>query len=188
LNIDELLRERGGIMLDIGCGANKQTNFVGMDVRPLDGVDIVHDFNVHPWPLPDGCVISAIASHVVEHVPPVSIGPDGTRFPFIEFMDEVWRVLKVGGDFAIVVPHGRSSGYLQDPTHVNACNENTWFYFVPSHPLWSIYQPRPWAVKARQWSPTTNIEVVLTKVLIEESDDGIVVSNAQEDNPPGDDD
>jgi hypothetical protein len=38
-----LLKEKSGIRLDIGCGANKQENFVGIDYRDLPGVDIVHN-------------------------------------------------------------------------------------------------------------------------------------------------
>ena len=34
------LASHSGIRLDIGCGANKQPNFVGIDLRPLPGVDI----------------------------------------------------------------------------------------------------------------------------------------------------
>ena len=79
---------------------------------------------MHPWPLPDACVIQAICSHVVEHIPPTVVTDSGTRFPFIEFMDEVWRIMMPDGQFAISLPYGTSAGMLQDPTHVNFCNEN----------------------------------------------------------------
>lgn len=167
------VQERSGIILDIGCGANKHPGSVGMDIRALPGVDVVHDINVHPWPLPDECVITAIASHLVEHIPPVAIGPDGhTWFPFVAFMDEVWRVLKVDGQFAIALPHGYSPGYLQDPTHCNACNEATWAYFDPEHPsmLWTIYKPKPWKIESLNWSLIGNMEVLLRKRGLE--DDG----------------
>jgi hypothetical protein len=166
MDIDALLRDRGGIRLDIGCGQNKQTGFVGMDVRDIPGhTDIVWDFNVHPWPLPDGCVLQAIASHVLEHVPGVALDNGRTRFPFLEFMDEVWRVLKIGGEFAIAAPHGNSFGFQQDPTHVNAMNEARWAYFDPLNEsgLWLIYRPKPWRITHLTWSPEANIEVVLAK-------------------------
>ena len=125
--IEELIKHKGGIRLDIACGANKQPGgFVGLDVQALPGVDIVHDLNVHPWPLPDECALMAMASHIVEHIPKVMIyyGPDQKRmvtwFPLIAFMDEVWRILKPGGEFAIAAPHGYSLGYQQDPTHASA--------------------------------------------------------------------
>ena len=31
------------IRLDVGCGSNKQHGYVGMDIRKIKGVDIVHD-------------------------------------------------------------------------------------------------------------------------------------------------
>ena len=110
MNIDELLQQNSGIRLDIGCGASKQPNFVGIDVRPLEGVDIVHDLECLPWPLPDECVLVAVCSHVVEHINP-------HRFGFVNFMNELWRVMKPGGEIAIACPHGSSQGFLQDPTH-----------------------------------------------------------------------
>ena len=165
-HIAALIEEHSGIFLDIGCGANRQKGFVGMDIRDLPNVDIIHDINSHPWPLPDESVKMAFASHLVEHIPPVMIGENGTRFPFIEFMNEVWRVLKVHGEFWIALPHGSSQGYLQDPTHINSCNEATWDYFCPHRAsgLWTIYQPQPWAVKVLTANPGGNMEVVLVKI------------------------
>ncbi len=166
MEIAQLLQERSGIRLDIGCGAHPQPGFVGMDIRPLPGVDIVHDIEVIPWPLPDECALTAVASHLVEHIAPA-------RFGFIRFMDEVWRVLRVGGEFAIATPHGYSPGYLQDPTHCNPCNEATWAYFDPFEPntqgaLWGIYRPMPWKIKYLSWDPSANIEVILVKRGLEE--------------------
>lgn len=160
-HVADVLATRSGIQLDIGCGAHPQPGFVGMDIRPLPEVDIVHDIESYPWPLPDNSVVRAMASHLVEHIHPA-------RFGFIRFMDEVWRVLQPGAQFLIATPHGRSEGYLQDPTHCNPCNEITWFYFDPLDPhndggLWSIYQPRPWRIQHLTWDPSANIEVVLAK-------------------------
>lgn len=153
-----LIEQYGGIQLDIGSGPNAQPGWVGMDIRPLPGVLIVHDFEQFPWPLPDACVIRAVASHVVEHVHPA-------RFGFVHWMNEAWRVMKPNGQLAIVTPHGRSDGYLQDPTHCNPCNEATWAYFDSKHPsqLWTIYRPRPWKIESLSWSPAGNIEVLLRK-------------------------
>lgn len=153
-----------GIRLDIGCGAAKQPGFVGLDIRDVSGVDIVHDVNSHPWPLPDESVLLAMCSHLVEHIPPVAIGPQGTWFPFVAFMDEVWRVLKPEAPLMIACPHALSPGFAQDPTHCNPCNEATWSYFDPSQSLYAIYQPRPWRIRTMSWNPAANIEVVLCKV------------------------
>ena len=160
-----LVRNKAGIQLDIGCGANKQPNFVGMDIRALPGVDIVHDINVHPWPLDDECVIRAMASHMLEHIPPVAIAEEGTRFPFVEFMNELWRVSKPGAEFMASVPYGSSPGFLQDPTHVNPINEATFAYFDPLHrtQLWLVYEPMPWYYRYVSFDPIWNLEAVLMR-------------------------
>lgn len=155
-SIDEVLQRHSGIRLDIGCGANKQKGFVGMDRRPLKGVDIVHDWNDYPWPLPDESCQMVMASHVVEHVNPADGG-------FLRWMDELWRITAVGGQVAISLPHGYSPGYLQDPTHCNPCNEATWLYFDPDHGLYGIYEPKPWRIEALASHPMANIELVLIK-------------------------
>ena len=72
---------KAGYQLDVGCGGNKHgPDWLGIDKRALEGVDIVHDLEVFPWPLEDETVIRAIASHVVEH-----INPAGGIF--LSFMD-----------------------------------------------------------------------------------------------------
>lgn len=193
--IQALLQQKSGIRLDIGCGGNKHgSDWVGMDARSLPGVDIVWDVTRFPWPIPDETVLTAISSHLVEHIPPFQADPkllglitllresgvisdeqikqhigeyDSTPM-FIRFMNEVWRVMRSGGEFAIACPHGRSDGFLQDPSHCHAINEAKWAYFDPFEPntqgmLWGIYRPLPWKIKYIAWDPVANIEVVLIK-------------------------
>ena len=159
VSIDELIAQNSGIFLDIGCGANKQPGWVGMDIREMPGVDIIHDVELYPWPLPDECVKLALASHLVEHINP-------HKFGFINFMNEVWRVMKPNGGFLMSLPHGSSQGFIQDPTHCNPCNEATWDYFCPEREsgLWTIYKPKPWRIKALTANPAGNMEVVLVKI------------------------
>lgn len=153
-----------GVKLDIGCGANKQPGFVGIDIRALPGVDIVQDLEEFPWPLPDACASLAVASHVVEHINPA-------KGIFLKFMDEVWRVLKPGGQFMMALPYAGSQGFYQDPTHVNPCNEVTWAYFDPldTSGLYNIYKPKPWKIISNFWQVQGFMEVVLEKRLIDKS-------------------
>lgn len=167
--IAELLKDKGGIRLDIGCGANKNPGFVGLDILPLSGVDIVCDLEEFPWPLPDECALMATASHVLEHINP-------HKGVFINFMNEIWRVLKPGGQFAFVVPHASSHGYQQDPTHCNMINETTMHYFDPDpeernigQSLYGFYRPKPWKIERQYYSPEANLEVLLTKRLMDKS-------------------
>lgn len=184
MDIEKLLEEKRGIKLDIGCGANKQgADWVGMDVQPLPGVDIVHDLLDIPYPLPDECVLAAMASHLLEHIPKTQvIDRDGkltTIHPLIMVMDEIWRIMRYDGQFAIAVPHGASPGFIQDPTHASPMNENTWAYFDPlmyEGALYRFYRPKPWKVKVLpdgepmlSFDPSGNMEIVLVKRREDES-------------------
>lgn len=156
MDYEDLVAKYGGVRLDIGCGENKREGWVGMDVRDMEGVDIVHNVEDFPWPLPDEGVLVAVCSHLVEH-----INPHGGVF--IRFMDEAWRVMRPGGQLAIVTPHYRSPGWAQDPTHCAAFNQGTWGYFDPEEQLYQIYKPKPWKIEHLSWNPNGNIEVVLRK-------------------------
>ena len=194
-NLDALLRDKGGIQLDVGCGASKQgPEWVGLDLRPLPGVDIAHDVQMYPWPLPDESCIRVVCSHLVEHIPPhppdprirglvslmiekgliseddaAALGEWNDDMPrFIRFMDEIWRIMKPGGQLAIVCPHGYSGGQLQDPSHVNSNSEATWAYFDPLESqaggmLYRIYRPKPWELIHVTWAPDANMEILMRK-------------------------
>jgi SAM-dependent methyltransferase len=157
--IKKLLKSKSSTRLDLGCGENKHGNdWIGIDSRPLKGVDIVHDLEKFPWPLPDNCAHLAVASHLLEH-----INPHGGVF--LNFMDEVWRVLRPDGEFAFVVPYAGSPGFWQDPTHCNGINEATLCYFDPLHEsgLYRIYKPKPWKIRENIWHLSGNLEAVLIK-------------------------
>lgn len=156
--LDTLLKDKSGIRLDIGCGGNKQPGFVGIDMLDLPGVDIVHDLEVTPWPLPDECVLTAVASHVLEHINP-------HKGVFINVMDEIWRVLKPNGQFAFVVPYAESHGMFQDPTHCNFINETTMAYFDPLHEskFYQFYRPKPWKIEFQAANRNGVLECILRK-------------------------
>lgn len=167
-DIKKLLKDKSGIRLDIGGGANPNPGFVNIDILPLKEVDIVWDLEEFPWPLPDESVITATASHVLEHINP-------HKGVFIKFMDEVWRVLKPRAQFAFVVPHGESPGYIQDPTHCNMINETTMHYFDPSpeggmgDSLYQFYRPKPWKILRQYYDPMGNLECLLEKRIDDKS-------------------
>lgn len=189
VDIDKLLKDNAIVKLDIGCGASKQPGFIGIDYFQYGPVDIVWDIERTPWPMPSDCVQTAIASHILEHINPHSgdkrlngllelliekkiftkkesddyLGLPGPAF--MNVMDEVWRVMKVGGQFAFVVPHAASPGFQQDPTHINMINETTLMYFDPLHPsgLYGFYRPKPWKIEKMYASMNGLLEVVLVK-------------------------
>ncbi len=196
--IDLLLHKNNlGIKLDIGCGDGKQPGFVGMDVRELPGVDIVHNLERFPYPLPNESCSLITASHVLEHMNPAStdprlvglfrllmdkkviskaevdnfVGEYETFGVFLTFMNEVWRIMKPEGRFAFIVPYAGSIGYYQDPTHINPINESTIAYFDPldKSGMWNIYKPNPWKIIACSWNMDGHLETILEKRRIDKS-------------------
>lgn len=160
--MNNLLKSKFGIRLDIGCGEHKNKGFVGMDKRKLPGVDIVHDLEKFPYPIPSDCCLMIVGSHIVEHIKP---------WLMLDFMNELWRIMKPGGQLVFSHPYGVSSGFIQDPTHCNPCNENTWQYFDPRFSvLYSIYRPKPWFIEFGfpQWQLVGNMEVLFHKLTLEE--------------------
>lgn len=169
MNFSEVLKDKSGIRLDIGGGNNPNPGFVNIDILPLPKVDIVWDLEETPWPLPDECVLTATASHVLEHISP-------HKGIFIKVMDEIWRVLKPDGQFLFVVPHASSPGFAQDPTHINMINETTMHYFDPDpegnnigQSLYQFYRPKPWKIIRQYWNPQGNLEVALRKRRMDKS-------------------
>ena len=156
----KLLEDKGAIMkLDLGSGENQEPGFINMDCRKLTGIDIVHDIESLPWPLPDGCATLVMARHLVEHINPANFG-------FINFMNECWRVLKIDGQMLITTPYGGSVGYWGDPTHINGCTNFTWNYFDPLTTdglYYRQYRPKPWKIISCYWSSDGNMEVLLSK-------------------------
>ena len=137
--LQKLLSRKGGILLDLGCGSNKQPGeWLGMDKRKIPGVDLVWDLEKLPYPLPDESCLSIIGSHIVEHIKP---------WLMIDFMNELWRITKPNGQLFFVHPYGVNPLFVQDPTHCNPCSEATWQYFDPDWPLYKVYEPKPWKLE-----------------------------------------
>lgn len=110
--------------LNLGCGSRLADGYVNVDIVKLDGVDVVHDLDVLPWPWEDGSAEQIVAQDVFEHV----ADPIG-------FMTESHRVLKAGGSLLIKSPHFRHQDAFTDPTHRRFCTEHTWDYWIPETQL-----------------------------------------------------
>lgn len=111
--------------IDLACGQKKRDGYYGVDIADVDGVDLVHDLSVFPWPLETGSAESVYCAHYVEHTYPVGGQQDG----LIMFMNEVHRICQPGGVVEITHPYALSSRAFQDPTHTRFIPEATWWYF-----------------------------------------------------------
>lgn len=87
-------------ILDIGCNGKKyksedpRDQVIGLDIQKFPGVDVIHDLEKAPLPFEDETFDMVYSSHNLEHV--------DNR---VQLMDEIWRILKMGGIFRVIVPH-----------------------------------------------------------------------------------
>ena len=128
--------------IELGCGIHQKNPFgaseaYGIDIREDLEKNIYRaDLSRDPIPFPDNHFDYVVAEHFIEHVPRLAYVPEH-RFPFIELMNEVWRVLKPHGLFYAITPAYPHPEVFQDPTHVNVITEMTF----PAYFCYAL----PWA-------------------------------------------
>jgi SAM-dependent methyltransferase len=129
--------------LDLGCGTRPKNPFqheelYGVDIRAdiagtATGAQIASaNLSVSPIPFENDLFDSVSAYDFFEHIPRVALNSadQTSRFPFIELMNEVWRVLKPGGILYAVTPAYPREKAFRDPTHVNIITNKTYRYFA----------------------------------------------------------
>jgi len=131
--------------LDIGCGTEPHNPFrarrvFGIDIRANEEKNIKYaDLTTEPIPFPDRHFDYVTADDFIEHIPRVIYAP-GRRFPFVQLMNEIWRVLKPGGIFFSSTPVYPFSPAFRDPTHVNIISHETFpLYFDDKNRLAAMY-------------------------------------------------
>ncbi len=117
--IDQYKKDNKPIKLNLGCGHQKQEGFIGVDKVKTDTTDIIYDLEQIPWNIFENNSIDEIfCSHLIEHVSDL-----------IEFMDEIYRILKPQCKATLVSPYYSSMRAWQDPTHRRAICEASFLYF-----------------------------------------------------------
>lgn len=110
--------------LNLGCGTKLKLDgeegfeWVNADVRDDVGADLVCDFAIG-LPFPEGYFDRVLADNVLEHF---------SSGDAIALINEIDRVLKIGGVAIIIVPHFQSQGAVQDPTHKSFWAPRTFLY------------------------------------------------------------
>ena len=133
------------LKLDIGCGRNKRPGFVGLDCVAGEGVDIVHDLTVFPWPVESNTVEAMVMFDVLEHLPDT-----------VGTFNELHRIALPGCRVEITYPYWRSFGCYSDPTHVRFFNEYMIEYFLSSDSStrnerkFSYYTDKHWKLISRR--------------------------------------
>ncbi|MBB3260329.1 SAM-dependent methyltransferase [Paraburkholderia bannensis] len=127
--------------LDLGCGPNPKNPFnanelYGIDVRRLGPNIVSADLVIEPIPFESAMFDFVTAFDFLEHVPRLLYVPQ-RRNCFVELMNEIWRVLKVGGQFLSLTPAYPHAPAFRDPTHVNFITEETFPLYFDDKSRWA---------------------------------------------------
>lgn len=126
--------------LDLGCGLRPRNPYhhdevYGIDIRSglqAPGVKRIEATNLSCERIPfDSHQFDSVSAYdFFEHIPRVRVDHAGqTHFPFVQLMNEIWRVLKPGGILYAVTPAYPHEKAFRDPTHVNIITPKTYRYF-----------------------------------------------------------
>jgi predicted SAM-dependent methyltransferase len=129
-------------ILDLGCGLRKATGAIGCDMVSLPGVDVVHDLNSFPYPFPDEEFDLVIARHSLQHLDRI-----------VPVMEELHRILRIGGELKIYVPHYASDNFNTDPTHKTHFGYRSMNYFSDNIRFhYSFYSNKRFTINERKMS------------------------------------
>jgi SAM-dependent methyltransferase len=131
------------IMIDIGCGENKEEGYLGIDRYNGDYVDLVLDLETMKLPFKEDSVNHVVTYHCLEHLNNLK-----------GLLDEIWRVLKPNSQFFVCVPYFHNYINIANPYHVQNFNEHSFRFFstekntkaLPDH-LWKFNFTPTWGLK-----------------------------------------
>jgi len=150
--------------LDLGCGIKKQDGYIGIDtgnfkpIYPKDEFIMGNVFKILPS-IKSGTVENIYSNQFIEHIP---------KDKFIPFMNQCWRILKVGGIFECIFPpaitaEGKPNGeFYADPLHVNAMLPGTFACFSNEYRK-AVF--KEYGTDYRGYGIKTNFDIVEAKFL-----------------------
>lgn len=142
--------------LVIGCGNKRKEGYINLDIRPLEGVDVVRDV-LRGLPFDDDSFTLVETENFMEHIPQAEV---------IFVMNEIWRVLAVGGTAHHHIPLVNTDNDWQDPTHLSRWGVETFAYFEKDNKKNLYYNYiKPWTInKLEIQSPEPiALDVILQK-------------------------
>jgi len=158
--------------LDMGCGSKPRNPF---NADELYGVDIAEglgpnirkaDLAIEPIPFDDDTFEFVSAYDFIEHIPRVVYAPH-RRNSFVEFMNEVWRVMKMDGFFVSSTPVYPNPEAFMDPTHVNIITDKTFLAYFDNVNRWAAMYGFKGAFAIRQHEVRgSHLFVIMQKVAV----------------------
>jgi len=142
------------LKINLGCGMRYLSDYVNCDVLTHIKADKYFDLNKPPYPFESNSADEIFMDNVLEHLNDV-----------VQVMEELHRILQVGGLLRILVPYGKTDWALQDPTHKHYFTENSLNYFVEGFPYGFYSKGKFKMVEARLYGDSTNIMHKLRNLL-----------------------
>ncbi len=100
--------------LNLGCGRDIKKDFINVDYKKFDGVDLVYDLNKIPYPFKDNTFDEILLRNILEHLEnPLSI------------LKEVRRISKPHAKIFIKAPHFSSNNAWGDIEHKRPFSSQT---------------------------------------------------------------
>jgi len=114
------------MLINLGSGSDPLAGYVNVDMLKRDDVDVVHNLMDFPYPFDDGSAEGIKAIDLIEHLDHYT---DDKRPTIIAFIEECYRILKLGGELYIQTPSWDSELFKIDVTHVRGFHPQSFDFF-----------------------------------------------------------
>ena len=115
-------------VLDLGCGKKKRPGTIGVDISDRHDADVIHNLDQFPYPFEASSISKIYMDNCLEHL----------SAP-LKVIEELYRILKPGGELVIMVPYFRSRWAYNDPTHKSFYTINSFAYYDQNHVICQRY-------------------------------------------------
>lgn len=117
--------------LNIGCGRDYRQGYVNVDISREVKAEHYLDISRDPLPFENGVFDEIYCSGVLEQI----LATEHLIFA----MNEMHRVLKVGGELIVIVPNARHAIAHRDPMDVRKFTAETFAYFDKGCQEYDLY-------------------------------------------------
>ena len=141
--------------LNIGCGEKDFPDCVNVDIRHTYITHLIYDLEKFPYPFEDNEFENIYAYDILEHLTDV-----------MAVMEELHRILKVGGKLFIRTNNWRFENAFTDPTHKHFFTLRSFDYFDPNKEMgakYGYYSKGKFSI-ARKIESGQEIELDLVKI------------------------
>ena len=149
--------------LSIGCGKLHEKS-----IEEVEWVNLDKSSNVNPDIVRDITRGLPFNNEWFDHIKAYCcLGQIVDNDDFLFVMNEIWRVLKSGGNVFIYLPHKDREFCYLDPFNQRRTNEEHWLGFDETNRQWidhgSYYGFKPWRNVEAKTNPQGFLEIWMTK-------------------------